>query len=167
MTEYILNGSRFIKRIIRPPRVAIVVNSLEDADKFISIASLSWGGRHFLAIPCTDDGKISDEWFEVLKKYNPDSIRTFCELPQDTKEMLWKSRFIVNKINEQAEIKIEDLNHDWRGNERIPEFFGQPIINFMLLDEFYGANKDKVRLTYIPLGSNFDFYYKARYSIAL
>ena len=163
--EHELNGSRFIKRIIRPPRIAFVVNSLQDIEKFISIASLSWGGRHFLAISCNDNGLISDEWLDVLKKYNPDEIYTFHELSHDTAEKLWKSRFTVNKIGENVDIKIESVYDNLGGGERMPDFFGQPIINLMFLDDFYVGTKGKAKLGYVPLAAGFDLYYKARYGV--
>ena len=84
--EQKLNGSKFIKRTIRPPRIAFVIKTLEDVEKFISIASLSWGGGYFLAIPCKDEGTIEEEWFDVIKKYNPDTIKTFHQLPKITEE---------------------------------------------------------------------------------
>jgi hypothetical protein len=166
--DYKINGPKYIKSIIRPPRIAFVISSLNDAEKFISIASLSWGGRHFLAIPYTNEGGISDEWFDVLKKYNPDDIRTFCELSSEIVERLWRSRFVVNKIAEYTKIEIRGLS-DSSDNKRIPEFFGQPIINFFFLDKFFddldSQSKDKPRLSYIPLKSAFDLYYKARYGV--
>lgn len=160
-----LNGSRFIKRIIRPPRIAFVVNSLQDVEKFVSIASLSWGGRHFLAIPCNDEGLINDEWFDVLEKYNPDSIKTFHDITPDTDEKLWRSRFTVNKIRDREEIKTESVYHDSRSGERMPDFFGQPIINLMLLDGFYDSDKGKAKLSYVPLASDYDLFYKARFGV--
>ncbi len=164
MTGHTLNGSRFIKRTIRPPRIAIVVSSLPEVENFISIASLSWGGRHFLAIP-SKDGAITNEWYDVLQKYNPDEIRTFCKLSPDTHERLWKSRFVVEKIYPQTELKIKDVSEEWNGVKHIPEFIGQPIINLMLIDDFYDTSKGKPHLIYIPLQSNFDIYYKARFGV--
>ncbi len=156
-----LNGPKFIKRIIRPPRIAFVIKTLKDVEKFISIASLSWGGRYFLAIPCTEEGDVSEEWFNVIEKYNPNSIQTFYELPQKVEERLWKSHFTLNKITEHTEIKIDHLYSE----KRIQEFFGQPIINFFLLDDFYDSSKDKARISYIPTDANFDLYYKARFGV--
>lgn len=163
MTKDSLNGPRFIKRIIRPPRIAFVVNSLQDVEKFISIASLRWGGRYFLAIPCNDGGLIDDEWFDVLKKYNPDDIWTFHDITLDTDKKLWSSRFAVNKDNERTEIKTKSVYHAPRSGEQVSDSFGQPIINLMLLDGFYDSAKGKVKLTYVPLASGFDLFYKARF----
>ncbi len=143
----------------------MVINSLADVEKFISIASLSWGGRHFLAIPC-EDGVITDEWYDVIHRYNPDQIRTFCELSTDTHERLWKSRFLVEKIYPQTELKIRDVSsEEGDGVKHVRAFFGQPIINLMLVDDFYDTSKGKPHLTYIPSGSNFDLYYKARFGV--
>jgi hypothetical protein len=66
--EYKLDGPKLIKRIIRPPRVAFIVSAIEDIHKFISIASLSWGGRHLLAVPYLETEDISEEWYDVIKK---------------------------------------------------------------------------------------------------
>lgn len=165
MEEYILNGSKFIKQTIRPPRIAIVVNSLEDVNKFISIASLSWGGRHFLAIPSTEEFTITDEWLTVLRKYNPDSIFTFCELAQNTKENLWKCRFTSYKFAKPEDASIEYLHNDYQKGERIPEFIGQPILNLMLVDDFYKDKDNKPHLAYVSLPTSFNLYYQARYGV--
>jgi len=159
--EQELNGSKFIHRIIRPPRIAFIIKSLEDTERFVSIASSSWGGRYFLAIPCTDEGKVGKEWFNVIEKYNPDSIKTFHQLPQEIEERLWKSSFTINKITKHTEIKIDHL-YDQKD---IPGFFGQPILNFFLLDGFYDLDKGKAHLSYIPKESDLDLYYKARFGV--
>ncbi|MEW5818034.1 MAG: hypothetical protein AB1798_21910, partial [Spirochaetota bacterium] len=162
--EQILNGSKFIKRIVRPPRIAFIINSLNDAEKFIRVASLSWGGRHFLAIPYDEKQGISDEWFDVIRKYNPDSIKSFCELAPGVAKRLQKSKFELNKTLSSAETEIENLRN-LPSPGRIPEFFGQPIVNLMLIDEFYDTNTGRAKLCYVPSESNFDLYYKARYGV--
>jgi hypothetical protein len=163
--EDTLNGSRFVKRIIRPPRIAFIVNSLQDVEKFISISSLSWGGRHFLAIPCNNEGLISDEWLKVLKKYNPDGVKTFHDITPDTDKKLWESRFTVSKPRENTEIKTESVYHNPGGGERVPDCFGQPVINLMLLDDFYEGTKGKAKISYVPLASDYDLFYKARFGV--
>ncbi len=45
------------------------------------------------------------------------------------------------------------------------DFYGQPIINLMLLDNFYDSAKDKAKLFYVPLTSGYDLFYKARFGV--
>lgn len=162
--EQKLSGPKFIKRLVRPPRIVFVVQSLMDVEKFISIASLSWGGRQFLAVPCNENQEINDEWFEVIRKYNPDQIKAFLALSSKTEEELWKSRYQVSKITEHTDTKI-DVIYNPPNRRRAPEFFGQPILNIMLIDEFYNLDNGKAKLCYIPSDSPFSLYYRARYGV--
>jgi len=72
----ILDGPKVISRIIRPPRVAYVVSEIAHCDAVIGACSLTWGGKYSCMIPYIPGKEISEEWWRVLRNYDPDNIVT-------------------------------------------------------------------------------------------
>ncbi len=164
MFENELYGNKSIKRIIRPPRIAFIVKTREHINKFISISSHSWGGRYFLALPVNSENDIDKEWLDILRKYSPDSIYTFCPLERQIELNLFQCSFdICQKIDEQHKIEIL-YDKDDSNLINSPEFFGQPILNFFLRDGLFDENAEKMRLEFIP-NDDKSLFLKARFGV--
>ncbi|MCC6606261.1 MAG: hypothetical protein IT327_23845 [Anaerolineae bacterium] len=107
-----LNGSRVINRTIRPPRIAYIIQTVEHCDFLTQVCSLNWGGKHFCIIPYKSSTGISEEWWNVLSKYDPDAVMSFVDLDEQT-----QGRLLKLTAKNYLLLKEEDKK---RSHDRIP-----------------------------------------------
>ncbi len=85
----------------RPKRIAFIVdrNDPKAIEWVISIIKYNqrlWGGR-FNPIVLCENGRIDDDWWKVLSMADPDCIKTFCNLDEDT----------ISKISSLSPLLVE------------------------------------------------------------
>ncbi len=90
-----INGPKVVKRIIRPPRIAFIVQTIKDCEEIIKVCSLNWGGKQFCIVPYTNS-HIGEDWINFLLLYDPDSIYSCIDLDNETELILLN---ILNPIN--------------------------------------------------------------------
>jgi hypothetical protein len=137
-----LNGNKIIQLSIRPPRIAFILNDISQGIPVIRACSLSWGGKFFALIPYTDDGGISSEWWNVLRKYDPDDIITCCDLPVEIQEKLSD---LLHRREQYQDISPR-LLHSWNLQIDRKAIRGLPIFNVL-----YGLRSIEKREEFMPV----------------
>lgn len=87
-----LNGPKVVTHWTRPQKAAYIIadGDMDAATLAIQTACLSWGGANHALIPCID-GRISDDWTELIRRYDPDFLVDLAHMAEDEREKL--SRF--------------------------------------------------------------------------
>lgn len=97
-------GATVVTRSIRPPRVVFIVNTVQQCNEFIQLCSLTWGGKYFCILPYDPIVGLSNEWKQVLRAYDPDSIVLGCALDDATKQFLAE---LVDEQNIQEAVSFQ------------------------------------------------------------
>jgi hypothetical protein len=132
---------RNISLLVRPARVAILIDEQDDCWKHVLIrlfewCSKVWGGAYFLIVP-TDGQDIKEQFWQILEEYSPDLVYSYLSTiedletadPNQYKKILDRYRASVRKqIPDIQEDAIEDfLERDIKPWKRREFVISQPL----------------------------------------
>lgn len=154
-------GPQLVTRRIRPPRVAFIVGTLEQCETLIEICSLTWGGQDFCIIPYTPENGIADEWWDVLRKYDPDHVINCVEIDNATQEK-------IVAFTEKYEHEPTDRERHftpWLPENHRDVVFGQSLYSALggMGAPFSHDQALPILAPIVPSGHPFSIYIKARY----
>jgi hypothetical protein len=154
-----LDGPITITRVVRPPRVAIIVQTLSDCEDAIKRCTLSWGGKHFCLIPYDIVAHITDEWWELIEMYDPDTIISYTDIDSVTEKRLLD---IVSIFS--GDKKISDHIDIIKNNVDGLDFVGRSIYSILAALEFSPQNNQTKIILPVFNSDNPDrFYSMAKY----
>lgn len=154
-------GPKLVKRTIRPPRVAFIVDTLEQCETLIEICSLMWGGQDFCIIPYDSQKGIIDEWWRLLCKYDPDDIINCVELADETQQKI----AAITEPYERATAERRLHFTPWNPSVHRDVVFGQSIYSALagMGAPFQQDRARPVLAPKVPDAHSWSFYIKARY----
>ena len=132
---------RNISLLVRPARVAILIDEQDDCWKHVLIrlfgwCSKVWGGAYFLIVP-TDGYKIKEQFWTILEEYSPDFVYSHFPTiedfetanPKHYKEILDRYRaYLKKETPDIQDVTIEDfIEREVKTAKRRQFDIGQPL----------------------------------------
>ncbi len=132
---------RNISLLVRPARVAILIDEQDNCWKYNLIrlfawCSKVWGGGYFLIVP-TDGKEIKEPFWQILEEYSPDLVYSFFSTiedletadPKQYKKIIENTRVAVKKKfpNMQVDAIKDLLERDVKPRERGHFVISQPL----------------------------------------